>query len=114
MNVTELCRKNLYDRLGVDEKPKRDSVKVSQEIKQMTDKLDELVSKARPRLIMGGIRYASEWRHDDLMNYMQSKFDEYKKTGNYEMLIDFFNLIPIEGVLKTHPNFHFKALDRRD
>ena len=105
-------RKNLYARLGIDTKPKRDPVAVGTEIRRMTNKLDEIVALARPRLIMGGIRYGSDWEHEDLMKYMQEKFDDYKQTGNFEMLVDFFNFISIEGELKTHPNYHFNATDR--
>ena len=63
---------------------------------------------------MGGIRHGSDWTHENLMTYMQEKFDNYKRTGNFEMLIDFFNFIPIEGELKTHPNFHFNSIDRKE
>lgn len=112
MNNTDLCRNNLLSRLGIDKTPRRGPVQVAQEIQRMTSKLEEIVNLARPRLIMGGIRYGSDWKHGALMDYMQSKFDAYKETGNFEMLVDFFNFIPIEGELKTHPKFHFNAIDR--
>jgi len=111
--INDFIRDSLHQRLQINSKPIRDSNSVAIEIKSMTDKLDEIVELARPRLIMGGIRYASNWKHEDLMKYMQEKFDLYKSTGNYEMLIDFFNFIPIEGQLKTHPNFHFNSIDRK-
>lgn len=111
--ATELCRRNLYNRLGVDTTEKRDSVKMQSETTRMTNKLEEIVSKAKPRLIMGGIRYGSEWQHEPLMEYMQYKFDDYKDTGNFEMLIDLVNFVVIEGELKTHPKHHFKAVDRK-
>ena len=114
MNVTDLCRKNLYKRLGVDTEPKRDPTAISIEVRQMTEKLQEIVDLAKPRLVMGGIRYGSSWEHEPLMEYMQKKFDIYKKTGNFEMLVDLFNFIVIEGQLKTHPKHHFKAIDRKD
>lgn len=113
MNVTDMCRQNMYNRLGIETTMKRDPVKVGAELAGMTAKLNEIVSLAKPRLIMGGIRYSSDWQHEPLMEYMQKKFDTYKKTGNFEMLVDLFNFVVIEGQLKTHPSFHFKALDRK-
>lgn len=114
LSTTEHIRNGLYARLGVVDKPKRDALEVSQEIAGITKKLNEIVNLARPRLIMGGIRYGSDWQHEPLMEYMQKKFDIYKQTGNYEMLVDLLNFIVIEGQLKTHPQHHFKAIDRKD
>lgn len=114
ITATELCRKNLYKRMGVDTTVKRDPVKMEAEITRMTRKLDEVCQTARPRLIMGGIRYGSDWKHEPLMDYMQKKFDTFRDTGNYEMLIDLVNFVAIEGVLKTHPKSHFNAIDRKE
>jgi len=113
MNNFDLCRKNLHERLNIDSDKKRDPVKMQIEIFQMTSKLDELITLAKPRLIMGGIRYGSNWKYKALIKYMQEKFDQYKETGNFELLIDFMNFIAIEGVLKTHPKHHFNSLDRK-
>jgi len=107
-------RSGMYRRMGIDTSPKRKGVDVDIEIRQMSRKLEEIANIAKPRLIMGGIRYGSKWEHVPLMKYMQSKFDTYKKTGNFEMLIDLFNFVVIEGQLKTHPNHHFHAVDRKD
>lgn len=112
MNNTEFLRKRLHDRLNISDFKKRDSVKVSGEIQKMSSSLVEIVDLAKPRLIMGGLRYGSEWEHDPLMEYMQEKFDSFKATGNFEMLVDFVNFCAIENVLKTHPQFHFNAIDR--
>ena len=112
MTNTDHCRKSLHARLGIGDERRRDPSAMSAEIRRMTDSLEALCELARPRLIMGGIRYGSEWKHEPLMKYMQAKFDEYKATGNFEMMVDFFNFIGIESVLKTHPEFHFKAKDR--
>jgi len=114
MTVTELCRKNLYSRMGVPLTPRREPTAMQAEICRMTSKLHEVVSLAEPRLIMGGIRHGSDWRYFDLMDYMQYKFDKYQETGNYEMLVDIFNLVVIEGELKTHPDFHFDPEDRKE
>jgi len=113
MNNFDLCRKNLCSRLNIDTTKKRDPVKMQLEIFGMTTKLDEIIELAKPRLIMGGIRYGSEWEHVPLMKYMQEKFNQYKENGNFEFLIDFTNFIAIEGVLKTHPKHHFNPLDRK-
>jgi hypothetical protein len=61
---------------------------------------------------MGGIRYGSRWEHEALMDYMQAKLDEYRRTGNAEMLVDLVNFCAIETRLKTHPQHHFRAKDR--
>lgn len=112
--VSDHIRKGLYNRLGVDTSSCRGAAEVSSEIKRMQIKLQEVAGLANDRLIMGGIRYGSDWEHDPLMDYMQKKFDIFKETGNFEMLVDLFNFVVIEGQLKTHPKFHFKAIDRKD
>lgn len=114
MTNFELCRLNLYKRLRIDTSDGRSPSEIKSEIRRMSAKLAEVKSLAEPRLVMGGIRYGSSWNHNDLMNYMQSKFDEYKDAGNYEVLIDFVNFVAIEGVLKTHPRYHFSPNDRED
>jgi hypothetical protein len=110
--ITSQLRSGLHARLGITTESTRDPAQMSAEIHRMQDALHRIVAIAEPRLIMGGIRYGSEWTHEALMKYMQLKFDNYKQTGNFEMLIDFLNFIPIESVLKTHPNHHFNAKDR--
>lgn len=112
--INDLIRNALHKRLNINPHPIRNAAHLAMEIKSMTDKLDEIVSIAKPRLIMGGIRYGSNWTHEALIKYMQEKFDSYKTTGNYELLIDLFNFIAIEGELKTHPDFHFNPLDRKE
>lgn len=111
--TSDLIRQRLHSRLGIQSQNRKDPVHLLAEINSMTSSLETLVSLARPRLIMGGIRYGSEWEHKPLMEYMQKKFNEYKKTGNFENLVDFFNFIAVEGSLKTHPKFHFEAKDRK-
>jgi phosphopantetheine adenylyltransferase len=114
MNNTNYIREAMYRRMGIEDKPKREASEVSAEIAGMTHSLEDVVKLARPRLIMGGIRYGSDWKHEPLMEYMQKKFDTYKETGNFEMLVDLVNFVAIEGKLKTHPRFHFNALDRKE
>ena len=111
--VTEHIRSQLMSRLGIEDTKKRDPIAMQAEIKRMTGSLESICELCRPRLIMGGIRYGSSWKHEALIKYMQSKFDDYKKTGNFEMLVDFVNFCAIESVLKTHPEFHFEAKDRQ-
>lgn len=106
----ESIRKSLHNRLGIDDEPKKTSTHKNDAL-IMKDSLYSVVDMARPRLIMGAIRYDSNWKHTPLMNYMQKKFDIYKETGNFEMLVDLFNFIAIEHQLKTHPMFHFDAKD---
>ena len=108
------CRETLYKRMGIYEKDTRTSREINIEIKQMISALQDIISLAKPRLIMGGIRYGSNWNHKDLMNYMQSKFNIYKETGNMEMLIDFINFIAIESVLQTHSKYYFNSIDRKE
>jgi hypothetical protein len=112
--VTDLLREQMYSKRGITEEPKRNSSKMLCEIKAMTASLESLVVLAKPRLIMGGIRYGSNWTHEALINYMQGKFDAYKETGNFELLVDLFNFIAIENQLKTHPKFHFNPIDRKE
>lgn len=114
MNNTELCRANLYKRLGISETKKRDPSQVKCEVARMTAKLAEIKSLAEPRLVMGGIRHGSDWEHEPLMKYMQKKFDDYLETGNFELLVDLFNFVVIEGELKTHPKFNYSPIDRKD
>lgn len=113
ITATELCRKNLYNRLGVDAVERRDLDKMSAEILKMKRQLKHIIALAEPRLVMGGIRYGSDWKHDPLMDYIQKKFDLYRETGNAELLIDIINLAVVETDLKTHPEFHFRAEDRK-
>jgi hypothetical protein len=61
---------------------------------------------------MGGMRYGGPDSHKFQMSIMQEKFNEYLKTGNYEMLVDLVNLCAVEVHYKTHPEFHFEAKDR--
>ena len=113
MNNFDLCRQNLLDRLNISTQDKKDSNSVSREIRKMSNALDEIVSLAKPRLIMGGIRYGSNWEYNDLLNYIQSKLLKFNKTGNVEMLIDIINLASVMYTLQLHPNHHFKEEDRK-
>lgn len=112
MNNTELCRNNLHNRLGIFDKDSRSDLKVLGEIRSTILKLEEVLSLCKPRLIMGGIRYGSNWKYPDLTNYIKHKLNKYIETGNYEMIIDVINLCIVEGNIKTHSNFHFKSEDR--
>ena len=113
MNITQICRNNLHKRLGIVNETKRDSSAVWNEIKNMTNSLDVIYNLAKPRLIMGGIRYGGiDKDYSYVKKFTQAKLDEYHKTGNFEFLVDLVNCCAIEGVLKTHPSFHFKAEDR--
>lgn len=112
VTVTDLIRKQMYSKRGIDETPVRKPHDVLCETARMNNKLDEVIRLARDRLTMGSIRYGSNWGHDDLMDYMQVKFDTFKDTGNYEMLIDLLNFVVIEGELKTHPKHNFSPVDR--
>jgi hypothetical protein len=105
--------KKLRLRLGIDEIEKLDPIRVSGEIRVMQAALNDILSICEPRLIMGGIRYHSKWRHHELIEYMQKKLDLFKTTGNFEFLCDFVNFCAIESVLKTHPNYHFNPTDRK-
>ena len=90
----------------------RSKEEVFAEIGKITKALEQAVELCKPRLIMGGIRYGSKWNYEDLMNYIQKKFDLYKETGNLEIIIDCINLLVVESAIKTHPLFHFEAKDR--
>ena len=98
--------------MGVVDQITRSDYEVYSEIETITKSLEEIVKLAMPRLVMVGIRYGSNWKHEKLMNYMQAKFSEYRKTGNFEMLVDLVNFCAIEGDLKTHPKFNFTPKDR--
>ena len=91
---------------------RRGDLEVITEVNRMFDALDEIVKLAKPRLVMGGIRYCSDWEHEALMKYMQQKLSEYISGGNSELLVDLVNFCAIEYALKTHKSFHFKAKDR--
>jgi len=112
VDAAGICRKNLHERLGIHESSNRSADQVSIEISKMTESLDSVVRLAKPRLIMGGLRYASGWEHKKLMNYMQEKLSNYMETGNFEQLVDLANFVAVEGELKTHPRHHFNSLDR--
>ena len=89
MTYTQLCRKNLYQRLGIHEERDRPIQEIEAEISRMVNRLEKIFELAKPRLIMGGIRYGSNWKHESLMDYMQLKFSLYRQTGNFEVLVDF-------------------------
>lgn len=115
MNYFDLCRKNSFERQGYQDQPKRlDPQKMSAEIRGMVSSLEQLVELCRPRLIMGGMRHGSNWTHKGLMDYIQKKFDEYRRTGNLEMLVDVVNLCAVEAKLRTHPAFHYEPKDRKE
>ena len=109
-------RKNLHDRLGIyDDHNVVDPHKIKQEIKENTNALEYIISLAKDRLIMGGIRYGHLPKSDKYIpDYIADKFDIYKRTGNFEMLIDIVNYVALEYVLHSHPKYYFKAIDRKD
>ena len=47
----------------------------------------------------------------DALGCMQARLEEYKTTGNTEMLLDCANYCLIEAILPAHPNASFEVVD---
>jgi hypothetical protein len=110
--ITEMIRNNLYDRLDIRDDV-QDDLEVYEDAKKMIDSLNNLVKLAKPRLLVGAIRYGANKRdYKEVMEFIDKKLKKYKDTGNSELLVDILNWCAIEFALQTHPNFHFKAEDR--
>jgi hypothetical protein len=72
----------------------------------------------RNRLIMGALRYGSltgdklgRWNY---VQYLQTKLDDYRATGNLEDLVDIGNLALLEFTDPTHPAAHWGPIDDTD
>lgn len=69
----------------------------------------------RNRLVMGALRYGvmgsdGKPQYDRLSSVLK-RLDQYRLTGNTELLVDCANLLLLEFVEGDHPLRHFKALD---
>ena len=72
----------------------------------------------RNRLVMGAIRYGllgdkSKPRYDRIGTLLR-RAEEYRKTGNDELLVDIANTAMLEFVEGTHPKKHFYAHDEHN
>lgn len=75
----------------------------------------DFVKYCRNRMIMGGMRYGP-FRHPDKPTYdnidsIIKRAEEYKRTGNDELLCDISNLALCEFVEGIHPKKNFTAED---
>ena len=87
---------------------------------RITEWCHEFEKLMRDRLLMGAIRYGAmsikrkPGHTAMIIDYIQAKLNEYKDTGNTEMLVDIANLAMVEFVHSDHPNKHFKTIDREE
>ena len=90
-----------------------DPVLIGRDTRKMLNALSYMVDLAKPRLVMGAIRYGTKPRpYSHIIAMMYNKINTYNRTGNMEMLVDLFNLCAVESELKTHPKHHFEVIDR--
>lgn len=68
------------------------------------------------RLVVGAYRYgpllADDKPHYNRVSVILSRLQEYKQTGNTELLVDIANLAFLEFLEGEHPKRHFKARSR--
>lgn len=113
--ITELLRDRVHNRLGINDQPvKVNQVEMDGEIRQAVNALNKIRDLAIPRLVMGYLRYGKmkDKSNDYILSRAQAKLDEFKTTGNAEMLIDLANYCAIAFEAKNHPKYHFEAKDR--
>lgn len=119
--ITKHLRNGLHQRLGIhDTAHVYESIsEMKAEIRGKIEALEEMVEFAKNRLLMGAIRYGKSdealQSREDLYaatnKRMRMKLKAYEDTGNAEMLVDLMNYCAIEYRNKSHPNYHFKAMD---
>lgn len=72
----------------------------------------------RNRLVMGAFRYGLLGKKGDIqynrISSMVKRLEQYKRTGNKELLVDVANLCLLEFVEGKHPLAHFHAIDEND
>ena len=73
------------------------------------------VELMRNRMMLGIFRYG-DFRDPqqvdyDLLGSARQHIDEFERTGNGEHLVDAANLLGITFAKRTHPRFHFYAVD---
>jgi len=68
----------------------------------------------RNRLLVGYYRYGTLKlkKPHNWIDRAKKQLDRYIKTGNTEYLVDVANFMMAEFVQGSHPNKHFKAMDR--
>ena len=75
----------------------------------------EFETLMRNRLVMGAFRYGlmrrSVKKGYDRIGSAVKRLEEYRRTGNTELLVDAANLCMVEFVTGEHPKKHFKAAD---
>ncbi len=82
--------------------------------------LPEFEKLQRARLMMGALRYGLNFCHapgkpqyDRLQSAMR-RLEQYRKTGNDELLVDVANLMMLEFGEGSHPAKHFRSVDGDD
>jgi hypothetical protein len=111
--ITDLIREHALSVAGVNDRNKMPCI----EELRATEWNQKFEILMRNRLIMGAFRYGlfreklagnHGW---DLVGYLQSKVDDYKKSGNMESLVDAANMALLEFTAPTHPNAHWGPQD---
>lgn len=110
--ISDHIREHLLASLGVVEIRRRPSLEVLQE----TQWSSEFERYMRNRLVVGGIRYETfqEKRGGNSYDYLKEAdrvLQDYRQTGNLELLVDLANYCLLEFVFGCHPLRYFEATD---
>ena len=117
ITINEYLRRRIYERSGLTpdgEIPQRGHVPPLEVLLQ-TQWSERYEKACRYRLIMGGIRYGflrgkNKKQYDRISAAIQ-RLNEYRLTGNDELLVDVSNFCMLEFEEGNHPLKHFNSVD---
>ena len=114
IHIHKLLRDRLIARAGLSDVPRVSAKDRFAEL-QKSEWSPEFEQLMRNRLIMGGIRYGflgtkGKPQYDRIAS-IKKRLNQYRETGNLELLVDAANLCVCEFVEGDHPNRHFHAHD---
>ena len=113
----DIMRRRLLERKGLHEPPEPSEQnwtpkKLEQ---QWSDEFEQLM---RNRICMGAMRYGGMKKVIQPYGFntvqIRKRLELYEKTGNAEHLVDVANFALVQFVQQTHPNHHFKSIDREN
>jgi hypothetical protein len=110
MNLHDILRKRLEENLSSLGQAKEPLWKL-----RLTEWSAEFEQLMRNRLLMGRFRYGAmgdpaKGGYDCISSAIK-RLEEYKRTGNLELLVDSANLCLVEFVHTRHPEAHWESTD---
>ena len=115
--ITEHIRAGIYERAGLlpDVESPKTNYLPPLEVLRETEWSKEFEELLRARLVFGAIRYGrlndKRKRKYDRISSCISRLEEYRRTGNDELLVDVANFCMLEFEEGFHPNKHFRSVD---